>query len=209
MRAIALCICITLSSMLCLGAADRAKKPLTLEGMQRIQPSMTTKKTVRLLLGAPSEIVTLVPMETSKGGELWEYDEGGFNRLSIHFEPGKDALNYWIWSVVEGDPEQNIKIAMSRFRGGTWIPETEEWINPHAAPNDCYFEDKKTGLSIKYNLRRREVFSISKSSPSRTVSSAGPTKSPTFCIDTFCGPGIPAAEYFKHIPVTQYCDISK
>jgi len=161
-------------------------------------------------LGRPSEIVNFKDLPDSKEtGTSWKYEENGLGRLTIFFDEGAEIASSWIWHVYDGDPEQNIKTAMSRYAPASWEPETDKWINPHNHPNECYFKEKKNGVSIEYNRTRKEVFSIARWDPSRKLASDKDEKRPVFCIENSCSPAYSAEEFFKGSSVSKYCELPK
>jgi len=160
-----------------------------------------TKSALTKQLGRP---VTVVP-DSKQTGETWEFDG-----LTVFFEKQAETAHSWTWRVQEGFPEQNLKVAMSRFEGAKWEPETVKWVNPHHFPNECYFKDKKLGISIEYNRARKEVFSIDRWDTARELASkTSEDKPPQYCIGTACAPAMSAEEFFKESPISEYCEIPK
>lgn len=170
-------------------------------------PGATNKKQIAKVLGSPKKITNLKNFPESKEtGELWEYIESGMTRLSISFESSNEILQGWAWSVPEGASEQNLKAALKQFPGASWEVETVKWVNPHHMPNECYFKDKKLGISIQYDKARNEVSYISRWNPSRMPSSDNDEKPPQFCIGDQCVNGISGKEWAKTWPL---CKVPK
>lgn len=189
-------------------ASDKklSASPITFAAFTALGPGTMTKAELTKSLGKPAQVVDFKKLPESKEtGESWKY-----NRLTIFFDEGSEVAHTWVWQVREGDPEQKLKTAMSRFSSAAWTPETDKWINPHSFPNECFFNDQKQGISIEYNRTRREVFSIARWDPSRKLASSGKDeKPPQFCIGNSCAPGITPEEFFKEIPISKYCEIPK
>jgi hypothetical protein len=184
------------------GADAFVAKPISFEGFEKLTSGAVTKANLTRLLGPPIEVVDFNQLPNSKErGVTWKYDG-----LTVSFDEGADTANSWAWHVSEGASEQNLKNAMKRYAGATWEPETVKWINPHHFPNECYFKDKKQGISIEYNRARQEVFSIVRWDPSRKIASAeAEEKPPPFCIGNSCTPAMSSKEFFKESPISKYC----
>jgi hypothetical protein len=183
-------------------AADQSHKgQISFSTFAKLGSGAPTKNALTKQLGKP----VAVAADSKQMGESWEYDG-----LTVFFEKQADAAHSWTWRVQEGFPEQNLKVAMSRFSGAKWEPETVKWINPHHFPNECFFKDKNLGISIEYNRARKEVFSIDRWDPTRELASkTSEDKPPQYCIGTACSPAISAKEFFKESPISEYCEIPK
>lgn len=197
-------IILILSSVLLFGEATHS---LVFTKIQTFVPGQTTKLQITTAIGKPSEVTPLKDIASSKiTGEQWEYLEKDIPRTSLSFEDKSDILQGWSWSVLEGDAEQNLKVVMSKFPEASWKVETVKWVNPHHLPNECYFKDRKQGLSIEFNRTRKEVTSISRWNPTREPSTSENNKPPKYCIDGHCADGISGSEYLKKWPL---CDVPK
>jgi hypothetical protein len=192
------------------GAEKKPGQPLSFDVLAKLAPGSVTKAQLSKLLGKPTEIINFKDLPDSKEtGMSWKYEENGLGRLTVFFDEGSEVASSWIWHVYDGDPEQNIKTAMSRYVPASWEPETDKWINPHNHPNECYFKDKKEGVSLEYNRTRKEVFSIARWDPSRKLASDKDEKRPVFCIENSCSPAYSAEEFFKGSSVSKYCELPK
>ena len=166
--------------------------------VQSLVLSQTNKQQIVAVFGKANEVINIkdIPGSTDSG-EQWEYLEKGLSRATFSFDSKTETLQGWVWSVFQGDDEENLKVALKRFPEGAWEVETLKWVNPHHMPNDCYFKDKKRGISIEFNRTRKEVVSISRWNPSRKPSSTSDEKPPKYCIDGNCVDGVLGAEWTK------------
>lgn len=101
---------------------------------------------------------------------------------------------------------------MANFPSASWEPETVKWINPHSFPNECYFNDHKIGISIKYNRTRKEVSTVTRYDPSRELASEENEKAPKYCLaidPNLCTPAVSSKEFFKSWSISKYCEIPK
>lgn len=207
---IILFVCVILQMLSCDGCLasqkQEAKNPISFTAFAKLVSGTLTKAELTKLFGKPTEVIDFKKLPESKEtGESWKYD-----RFTFFFDEGSEITNTWVWDVKEGEPEQDLKTAMSRYAPTSWEPETDKWINPHNFPNECYFKDKKKGVSIEYNRARKEVFSIARWDPSRKIASLDKNeKPPQFCIGNSCTPGMSSKEFFKEFPISKYCEIPK
>ncbi len=182
--------------------------PFTLGMVRQLKLHVSDKDSVTKLFGRPKEVSQLTNIPGRKGTvELWEYFEGGSTRLSVSFASENDFVDSWTWHVSAGDPEKKLGFALKKFRGASWVGETEKWINPHHDPVTCFYKDKKVGVTVRYNEFRKEVESISVLDPARELAaSTADEKPPKFCIGDACVDGIPAKEWAKTGPT---CEVPK
>jgi hypothetical protein len=195
-----------------LGATAETSSMLKFNSLQKMVTGTTKKQQVMAVFGQPQEKENLKDLPNSKeSGELWKYVEKGVDRLSISFEVKSDIVQGWDWSVPEGGSEQDLKFALNWFPNASWEVETVKWVNPHHLPNECYFKDKKQGISVEYNKTRKEVSSISRWDPSRRPSSEKDEKPPKFCLDErqeHCTEGVSGKEWLKKWKVP-LCEVPK
>ena len=104
---------------------------------------------------------------------IWEYHtkvkthdasgevEESLPKTSFSFDAKTDKLLGVNWNVGDGDREQNLDFAKSKFKTAHFFKREAEQICSHFSPDEVYFEDKKLGLSITWRKTRKEVESIS------------------------------------------------
>lgn len=126
-------------------------------------------------LGKPDRIIDLSQTDLKEQGEVWAYFAGGVQsagRISLSFPANSDLVDSVSWDVRDGDPEQNLESALSRFKGATFVRRRPKyWSNPHSSPDEVFYEDSKTGLTITYLQTPKEVTVISWVQPNRTTAS--------------------------------------
>ena len=167
-----------------------------------ILPGSANQKQVTEVFGKPNRVTDLKDLaESSDSGPLWEYLEGGGVRFSISFEPQGPNARGWVWTVLDGDAERDLRTALNRFPDASWEAETSKWVNPHQVPMECYFKDKKHGISIEYSRARKKVTSISRWNPERKVSSSEDEKPPRYCIENACADAKLSKDVFKDNPL--------
>jgi len=191
-----------------LAASSKGQKgALSFDAIAKLVPGKTSKSELVKLLGKPDEVVDFKKVPNAKStGREWAYRQKGQTRAAFIFEEGADSITSWTWVLGEGDAEQDLKVAQGKFSNAKWDVATSEWVNPHAAPMECFYKDEVQGVSIRFNLVRRKVSSITRWNPERAIASDTKKEPPTYCLDGACSPAIPAKEFFKEISVAKYCE---
>src|SRR5437868_6954677 len=88
-----------------------AKTPISFAAFTRLAPEALTKAELTKVFGKPTEVVDFKKLPESKEtGESWKYE-----RLTFFFDEGSEIASSWVWDVKEGEPEQDLKTAMSRY----------------------------------------------------------------------------------------------
>ena len=190
-------------------AGNRRGFDLAFDAIAAMKPGSSSKLDLTRLVGKPDKITALkdVPGSTH-GGERWQYVENGLDRLTVFLGPGVETISSFIYEVHEGDPERALKVAVTRYPGVTWQPDTVRWINPHHFPDECVLKDDASGISIEYRIERQEVNSIYRWDPSRKLAAVPPDeKPPEYCIAGGCSPAMASTEFFKRWPISEYCKV--
>ncbi len=201
-------ILLLLSLTGCQSLLTNAKGAFTVDIIKQLKPGTSNNIQTTQLLGTPHRVIDLSQLPNSKEtGELWEYDETGYTRLSIFFEANSFIVTTWTLNIRDGEPEQNLKNAIGKFSGSDWKVSTVKWINPHALPDICFFQDNRQGISISYRRTRQEVESIQKWDPTRAPAEiSNIEKPPIFCIGESCSPGVISTELIK---TWRSCEVPK
>lgn len=189
-------------------AADSTSLKISI--LDRVKPGATTKAQLTDILGRPTQVTSLKDLPNSNQmGELWEYQEKGLTRLSAVFAQDTVVVTTLVWEVFDGDTEKPLKSTLNRYSGMKWQSDTVRWINPHAFPSECFLRDDARGIRIEYRIETQKVTSITMWDPSRKLAAALEEKPPEFCIGSSCSPAMPATEFFKQWPITEYCKVPK
>jgi hypothetical protein len=168
-----------------------------------ILPAKASQKQILEMFGKPNKIVDLKSLNgaSKNSGILWEYFDGDGVSFSFTLDGKEQTPTNWTWTILQDDPEHDLKTALSRFQGASWKAETVKWVNPHQIPMECYFRDDKQGVLISYNRARKEVTAISRWNPSRGLSSSEEEKPPRYCIGRGCVDAKLSSEVFKDSPL--------
>jgi hypothetical protein len=129
----------------------------------------TTQNVVQDLLGHPSQVLQISSPENEV---VWLYQAGKYNatRASFVFNTTSGILLSKTWEVRADDPEQKLERALQHFQDAKFTLREEEWINPHAAPDEIYYENRNVGIVIEVRKLRQEVAAITWLDPkSRSV----------------------------------------
>ena len=188
---------------ICFNTADSWAGKILFKNAIGLTPGKTTKQRLTQLFGKPDKINNF---KDARARQSWEYRENGTERITFFFDEGSEVAHSLVWEMRSDDPEKDLKVAKAQFPSATWEIESTKWINPHALPAECFYKDKKQGISLELNLRRREVYRITRWNPERALASEEGSKPPMFCLDAGCSPAIPASEFFKDNSVEKYCD---
>ncbi len=166
---------------------------LQLETVEKLQLGHTDKDEIKKLFGNPDNIFNLEQFsETNETGEIWEFNENSYPRLSIYFEKESTLTHSITWGVRSGDPEQDLHTAKARYKTANWEARSAPFSNPHKTPDECYYEDRKMGISIEFRKTRKEVSSISWWNPTRVPANSDiQKKGQKFCIGSHCTHGSP------------------
>ncbi len=190
------CIAALLTSA-CAFSPSAATPKIEFSDLQQVKPAVTTKTEIERVFGRPS-FTTAAQQEE---GELWYYGgEGAFFRASFYFPKNTEKVDTVNWQVSDTDPERQLQTALKLYPKAKWQIKTVDWVNPHALPDECYFQDSELGISIEYDRSRKKVASIWRWNPSRKPANAqvkNPAKPPKFCIGETCTDGIPGNQWLK------------
>ena len=189
-------------------SASSKKEALNFDAISKLVPGHVTKADLTKLLGKPDETLDFSKEPNSRSKDVeWTYRQNGQDRAAFTFDEGSDSLKEWTWMIHDGEAEQKLQNAKQRFQGGRWEAQTERWINPHFFPMECFYRDETKGVSLLFNLRRREVSRITRWNPERKIASDSGEKPPEYCLgaESKCTPAIPAKEFFKDQSVEKYC----
>ncbi len=190
-------------------SASNKREGLNFEAISKLVPGHVSKGDLTKLLGKPDETLAFSKVPNSKSKDVeWTYRQNGQDRAAFTFDEGSDSVREWTWMIHDGEAEQKLQTAKQRFPGARWEAQTERWINPHFFPMKCFYRDEGQGVSLQFNLRRREVSTISRWNPQRKIASDSGEKPPEYCLGTEskCTPAIPAKEFFKDQSVEKYCE---
>ncbi len=161
----------------CQGLQTRSisRPNLTLLLAEEIHVGKTTRADVLSRLGKPDRVIDLRQTDLKVREEIWAYFAGGIQstgRITLFFPTSSDLVDSVSWDVRDGDPEQILTNALSRFKGRDLVrTRPKHWENPHSAPDEIFYEDSKTGLTIIYLQTPKRVTAISWALPDRTTTS--------------------------------------
>ena len=144
-------------------AGRRSELSLQFAKEQRI--GVTKQGEILSLLGKPDRIFDMSETNLGGNGKIWAYLAGGIQssgRISFSFPANSDIVDSITWDVRNGDPEQNLEIALSQFKDSKFIKTLPKyWDNPHSSPDEVYYEDSNNGLTITYLKTPKRVTTIS------------------------------------------------
>jgi hypothetical protein len=186
-----------LTGCVALNSTDRENGvALKLSAIKKVKAGKTTKAEIEEWFGKADSIV---PAENRKG-EFYHYKERTLERASFYFPSGSNTVDTISWEVFDEDPEQDLRTALQTYPDAKWEVKTVDWVNPHALPDECYFQDKRLGISIEFRRTRKEVTSLWWWDASRTPASSEKQKEnpPKFCIGDHCSAGIRGEEWLKN-----------
>lgn len=150
---------------------------LSFDSLQTLAPGATTKDSFKKSFGLPDDT------STNAEAEYWRYNVNGYEQLGASFNKNTGILEAFHWRVGAGEREQMLENSLARFPEAKWTPELDDWVHAHFFPDDCYFRDHHLGVTVHYQINRKEVSSISRWIPNaRTVSDLGQKEAPPkFC----------------------------
>lgn len=136
---------------------------LTLDMAVQLIPTQDNITSVRSLLGNPDQQLPLADLD----GDLWVYNDkqDGHHRLSLVFDRKTNALQSVLWLVRDRDPEIHLEQSKKRFPHSNFRAQDAGWDNPHSAPDERFYVDDKSGVSITFRKARQEVQAIGWSNP--------------------------------------------
>ncbi len=160
-----------------------------------------TAEEVRQALGTPDKTYYIGKenriVEKSEKWQ-WIYEVKNLNKLYLYFE--SDVLVSKSWNVDEEDKESSVKNVFEYIKGN-WVVVKEPMTNPHAAPNQCYLEDLKSGHLVKVNGNSKKVSEISAWVPAKNEKSIKEqlhmNVGKEFCIAEHCSK-VTSPEAWKH-----------
>ncbi len=166
---------------------------LSLSTAQQMHVGQTKRDELVQRLGKPDRIIDLSLTNLGGNGTIWAYFAGGdqsAGRLSFSFSANSDTVDSISFDVRDGDPEQNLEKALSRFKGANFVKtRPQKWDNPHSSPDEVFYQDSKTGLTVVYLQSPKQVVAISWWSPSRVTTSEPETTAAAlspYCIVGLC-----------------------
>ncbi len=166
---------------------------LSLSLAKEIQVGRTKQNEVISRLGQPDRVLDMSQTNLASNGKIWAYLEGGFEstgRISVSFPTDSDIVDSVSWDVRDGDPEQKLENTFSRFKETSFVKTRPRvWENPHSSPDEIFYEDSKSGLTIVYLQTPRRVAAITWVSPNRATSSETETMAAPpypYCIVGLC-----------------------
>jgi len=134
---------------------------------QQLKPGASTQADIARILGKPDMIA---PAEKSLD-VAWLYlnDKKDETRVSFIFD-GHAVLKETNWWTTSGDPENDLKIALSRFPTAHFVRTSLPWTTQHSAPDPVdFYTDDSLGVTISYYVGHKYVADISFSKPTGTL----------------------------------------
>ena len=134
-------------------------KPITLSLARKIIPETATRSDVEQLVGASSSVIK--PNE--KNLEIWIYrlkDNSEVPRMYVFIASDSGIVKSVTWNVFKEDPESKLDFAKDEL-GTLDLKKTEpKWTKGDTAPDEVYFSDEKTGVTIVVRKTLNQVSSI-------------------------------------------------
>jgi hypothetical protein len=149
---------------------------LTIEVIEKIKPGKTKIDEVTKILGKPNKEIPF-----NKNGERLVtqiYLEGSptSTRLSLIYDLETNTVDSFTWFPKENEKENYLKKVLKRYDYAHFKARQAEWINPHASPDEVFFEDVKLGLTITYLKTPNYVESIAWERPEKKKYQRAPTQ---------------------------------
>lgn len=158
-----------------LQTSSTTRPELSLSIAEEMHVGKTKQSEILARLGTPDRIIDLNDTNLGGQGKIWAYFADGIRsagRISFSFPANSEIVDSISWDVREGDPEQKLDNALSRFKGANFVmARPKYWDNPHASPDEVFYNDLKSGLTITYLKTPKEVISLSWELPGRTTTS--------------------------------------
>lgn len=147
-------------------------KQLSLEKVETLEIARSSPEEIKLLFGEPYKAVQSVE------GSTWLYLNAQSTGQKAAFKfTSANTLASIHWIVYDEDAEKNLAVVKRRYPKANFQKRELDWINPHIAPSEVYFQDEKLGISIEVNKYRGGVTSIGWYNPSaRTLADAKPKR---------------------------------
>lgn len=135
-----------------------SSEAIQLSKLEKI-PLNSTQEEVEGILGKPRERVSIADSAEDVG---WVYfDDKNEDRATLVFNKSTRKLGAKTWLVKDGDSERRVEVALKRYPSARFKKREAEWVNPHIAPDEYYYEDPDLNLSIEVRFTRNEVTFIS------------------------------------------------
>lgn len=141
-------------------ATERQLAP-TLKQVESLEIGKTTRDGIKALWGSPYRIVA-----KERGLVVWFYlnKDSTAQKASFNFNEA-GILRTKLYLVDDEEPESQVEAVFKHYPNSKFRRYEAEWINPHSAPDEIYYEDEKAGLLIEVHKTRNEVWSISWADP--------------------------------------------
>lgn len=177
----------------CQALRTHSRLALTLSLAKELQAGRTSEGEILSRLGRPDRIIDMSETNWGGKGKIWAYFEDGVEssgRISFSFPADSDKIDSISFDVRARDPEHELSYALSSFPEAKFVKYLPKyWDNPHASPDEVFYEDAAKGLTIIYMQTPKYVSTISWEIPGRSTSSEQrpPPKPPyPYCIADAC-----------------------
>ena len=163
---------IGLFALTCAGSASgfAGTPPITLDYIESLKIGSTTKPEIEAKLGKPYWV-----SDDKKSLELLFLNpQGTGQRASFSFNE-KGILETKMLLITDADSEIQPEVAFKRYPHSKFHRHDAEITDPHSLPDEVYYEDLSTGLSIEIRKGRNEVSTLSWADPKlrKVAKSAG------------------------------------
>lgn len=164
---------------------------LSLSLAKEIRVGQTKQSDVLKRLGKPDRVLELE--DSGSRRMIWAYfsdNDPSVGRLSVSFPNKSDTTDAVTFTVRKGDREQDLDYALDQFKAARFRKELpKQWENPHSSPDEVFYEDSKSGLTIVYLQGPKRVTAITWTLPDRKTTSdlESSTKPPfPYCLVGLC-----------------------
>jgi len=137
---------------------DQTISKLQYERVFQFRPGTTTEADVVSAVGTPSTRVD------KNGYYILSYSapQTGFQRLSLNFSSLNNKLSSLLWIPGEGESKISLDGARAGFKEAIFEVSNENSSSPHAISKITLYEDKRMGITIRYNPSSDLVEAIAK-----------------------------------------------